>query len=298
MTDQFHPDLRLARFLPRTIVWGWSLPLMRQTDRLVGLLNRGAEVVQIGPDVSVRVRRPAGPPRGALLWIHGGGLLFGSSAQDDRACKRYSEELGLLVASVDYRLPPAHPYPAPLADCVLALEWLLEQPDVPAGRVAVGGASAGGGLAAAVALTAKERGIPLLLQLLRYPMLDDRTILRTDVDGSRLRVWSPSANRLGWTSYLPGLAGGSEVPPLAAPARYLDLRGVAPAWIGVGTRDLFHDEDLAYARRLEEAGVPVTTTVVPGAYHGFDTLEVRAPVARAFAATELAALREAFEGTG
>src|SRR5207237_9200507 len=131
--------------------------------------------------------------------------------------------------------------------------------DVDATRIAIGGASAGGGLAAGLALLARDRGLVRpVLQLLVYPMLDDRTTLRTDVDPRRLRLWSPASHRFGWQAYLgPSLTPGQPdgVPEGAAPARARDLTGLPPAWIGVGTCDLLHDEDVPYAQRLQEAGV-------------------------------------------
>ncbi|HEU4363339.1 MAG TPA: alpha/beta hydrolase fold domain-containing protein, partial [Mycobacterium sp.] len=155
-------------------------------------------------------------------------------------------------------------------------------------RVAIGGASAGGGLAAALALLARDRGeIAPALQLLVYPMLDDRSAALPANTGYRL--WTPRSNRFGWAAYL----GGAD-PQLAVPARRDDLSGLAPAWIGVGTLDLFHDEDLAYADRLRQAGVPCRVEVVPGAFHGFDMWTPRAQVSQAFFAAQCASLRAAF----
>ncbi len=191
---------------------------------------------------------------------------------------------------MNYRLAPEHPFPTPLHDCYAALSWLADQPDVDPARIAIGGASAGGGLATALALLAKERGeITPVLQLLAYPMLDDRTTTRTDIDERHLRLWSVKSNRFGWRSYLGPLHGG-DVPPLAAPARYEDLSGLPATWIGVGTCDLFHDEDIAYAERLTQAGVDCTLHVTPGAYHGFDLVERKAAISQAFTKAQVTAL--------
>ncbi|MCK6525756.1 alpha/beta hydrolase, partial [Myxococcota bacterium] len=160
-------------------------------------------------------------------------------------------------------------------------------------RVAVGGASAGAGLAAALAQRAVDEGLPVAFQLLIYPMLDDRTVTRAGIDDREHRIWSQSSNRLGWTAYLGQPPGAAQLPPYAAPARRESLRGLPPAWIGVGTLDLFHDEDLAYAQRLSDAGVPVERLVVPGAYHGFDGVQGGAPVSMAFRASAKEALRRA-----
>jgi acetyl esterase/lipase len=157
--------------------------------------------------------------------------------------------------------------------------------------VAIGGASAGGGLAAALALLARDDGSAVrpVLQLLVYPMLDDRTVTRSDLQGSRYRLWSQDSNRFGWTSYLTGAD-----PQVAVPARHEDLAGLPPAWVGVGTRDMFHDENLAYAKRLKAAGVPCHIKIVPGAFHSFDVVLPKAGVSRSFFASQCASLLEAF----
>ncbi|KQS73192.1 alpha/beta hydrolase [Modestobacter sp. Leaf380] len=286
----FHPDLADARRLPQVSLGPRSLRVVRTLGRLARPDGR-VPVVPVSADVTVRLFRPAGPgPFPALLWVHGGGLVLGSAAMDDAFCRRVSEELGVLVAAVEYRLAPEHPYPVPLEDCWTALTWLVGRSDVDATRVAVGGASAGGNLAAGTALLARERGVDLAFQLLVYPMLDDRTTTRTDLDVSSVRVWSPGSNRFGWAAYL---AGRADVPATAAPARAEDLAGLPPAWVGVGTNDLFHDEDVTYARRLRAAGVDVQLVEVPGAYHGFDAIQRSAPVSRDFTAAQVAALRAA-----
>jgi acetyl esterase/lipase len=226
-----------------------------------------------------------------MLWIHGGGYVIGTAGQDDAVCRHFAEELGIIVAAVEYRLAPEHPFPLPLDDCYDALAWLVLQPDVDPSRIAVGGASAGGGLAAALALLAHERGeIQLAFQLLTYPMLDDRTANRLDVDERNFRLWNNKANRFGWQSYLGHPPGTAGVSGLAAPSRYDDLSGLPPAWIGVGTLDLFHDEDLAYAQRLTAADVRCDLDVVHGAFHGFDLIRPKAGVALAFRSSQVAAL--------
>lgn len=162
--------------------------------------------------------------------------------------------------------------------------------DVDAARIAIVGESAGGGLGAALALLARDRGdIQPAVQVLSYPMLDDRTAAQTDEHPSRRRLWNATSNRFGWDAYLGPLAGGA-VPGLAAPARAQELSGLAPAWIGVGTYDLFHDEDVTYADRLRDAGVSCDLVIIPGAYHGFDHFEARAAVSRDFLRSRLSAL--------
>ena len=297
----FNPQLRAARFLPRTIITARTLPTLRLLTKLTTRSRRpDAEVVRVNDDVSVHVFRPASarPQSPALLWIHGGGMVLGDAGQDSAFCRRIADELGIVVVSVEYRLAPEHPFPTPLEDSYTALQWLADQPEIDPARIAIGGQSAGAGLAAALALLAKERGeIRPVLQLLSYPMLDDRTTTRTDIDPRSLRIWSPASNRFGWRSYLGTAAPDGNVSPLAAPARSDDLSSLPPAWIGVGTNDLFHDEDVTYARRLQQAGVATTLHVVPGAYHNFDSLEAQAAVSRAFVKAQITALDEALNGS-
>lgn len=294
-TAAFHRELtRFARVLPRKIVTPRSLALLQ---RMTVLADRrvppGVEVLTLGSGVRVRLYRPTGvqTPGPALLWIHGGGYVIGSAAQDDVLCRRFASTLGVTVASVDYRLAPQNPYPAGLEDCYAALTWLSRLPAVDPGRVAIGGASAGGGLAAALALLARDRGeLALVAQLLVYPMLDDRSV-GPQFDNPGHRLWTHESNRFGWSAYL----GGAD-PEVAVPARRQDLSGLPPAWVGVGTLDLFHDEDLAYAKRLREAGVPCDIEVVQGAFHGFDGIAPKTAVSRAFFDSQCATLRRAFTG--
>lgn len=269
------------------------MPVVRRLTQLQGRRTPAdVEVLGLPSGATVRIFRPKNPPAGpapALLWIHGGGYVIGTAAQDDRLCRRFSAELGATVASVDYRLAPQHPYPAALEDCWAALTLLAGLPGVDPARIAVGGASAGGGLAAALAQWAADRGeVSPVLQLLVYPMLDDRSAALPAHRGYRL--WGPRSNQFGWTAYL-----GDADPQVAVPARRADLSGLAPAWIGVGTFDLFHDEDLAYAQRLRQAGVPCDVEVVSGAFHGFDLLMPKVPVSRQFFASQCASLRNAYE---
>lgn len=291
----FHPDLqRVARLAPRATVGPRSLKLIRRLSRLQrGKTPDGVEVLTLGSGVGVRLHRPAGvdQPGPALLWIHGGGYVIGTAQQDDALCHRFVRELGVTVAAVDYRLAPEHPYPAPLEDCYSALTWLAALPAIDPARVAIGGASAGGGLAAALALLARDRGeITPTLQLLAYPMLDDRS--GVNPKSPDYRLWGPKSNHFGWAAYL-----GNADPKVAVPARHDDLSGLPPAWIGVGTHDLFHDEDVTYADRLTAAGVPCQIEVVPGAFHGFDLVVPKAAVSKAFFASQCACLRAALAAT-
>jgi acetyl esterase/lipase len=218
--------------------------------------------------------------------------VIGSAKQDDRICRAFSRELGITIASVEYRLAPEHPYPAPLEDCYSALAWLAGLPAVDRERIVIGGASAGGGLAAALALLARDRGeVTPAFQLLVYPMLDDRSSATPAKPNYRL--WSPRANRFGWSAYL-----GSADPQVAVPARQDDLSGLPPAWIGVGDNDLFLDEDLAYAERLNSAGVPCQVEVVPGVFHVFDSWAPKAQVSQRFFASQCEVVRSALAPAG
>ncbi|BBY23293.1 alpha/beta hydrolase [Mycobacterium stomatepiae] len=286
-----HPDLRrIARIAPRQLVTPRSLSLIRALLPLRTLRkSEAAETITLGSGAGVRLFRPAGAtePGAALLWIHGGGYVIGTAAQDDRVCHDFCTRLGITVASVEYRLAPEHPYPTPVEDCYDVLTWLAGLPAVDPTRVAIAGASAGGGLAAALAFLARDRGeVAPLLQMLVYPMVDDRSSLTAEKP--EYRLWSARSNRFGWTAYL-----GDADPQVAVPGRRDDLAGLAPAWIGVGTHDLFHDEDLTYAERLRAAGVPCEVEIVPGAFHGFDLVAPKLQVSRRFFDSQCEALRAA-----
>ena len=289
--SHIHPDLRrIARMIPKQVVTPVTLPVIRLvTRKMWRRVPKDVEALTLPSGVGVRLYRPSGAtsPGPGLVWIHGGGYVIGHPGQDDALCRRYAQRLGATVVSVDYRLAPEHPYPTALEDCYSALTWLAGLPMVDADRVAIGGASAGGGLAAALALLTRDRGdVALAAQLLVYPMLDDRTVGREVPDNPGLRLWNRSSNKFGWSAYL-----GDADPDVAVPARRPDLSGLPPAWMGVGTLDLFHDEDLAYAARLKEAGVPCDVQIVKGAFHGFDGIVPKAGVSQEFFNSQCAMLQ-------
>lgn len=226
------------------------------------------------PDVIVRVHVPKGLRRPApcLYSIHGGGYIFGDRSQDDLRFDRWCPELGFIGVSVEYRLAPETPYPGPLEDCYAGLLWVHQHAGeigIDPDRIGIGGASAGGGLAAALALLVRDRGeLPIAFQLLAYPMLDDRQ--ETPSSRWEVPIWSPGNNNFGWRAYLGDLYGSADIPYTAAPARASDLAGLPPALIYVGTLDGFCDEDILYAMKLYRSGIPTELHVYPGAPHGFD----------------------------
>lgn len=229
----------------------------------------------------VRVRTYAPPQRrtdAVLLWIHGGGMLIGAPHMDDSFCSEVAARLGMRVASVDYRLAPEHPFPTPLDDCATAFAALVERGHE---RIVVGGQSAGGGLAAALAQRLRDAGgVQPIAQLLFCPMLDDRTAADRAQDELEHFVWNNRSNLAGWRAYLGAEPGSDAVPDAAVPARRVSLTGLPPAWIGVGDIDLFHDENVAYAERLRADGVAAELRVVPGAPHGFESLAASSAPAR------------------
>jgi acetyl esterase/lipase len=235
-------------------------------------------------DVRVRLYTPADPTGSALLWIHGGGLVVGSARMDDRLCGETARQLGVTIVSVDYRLAPKHPYPAALDDCLAAWAWLAAHAGelgVDPDRVAVGGQSAGGGLAACLVQRLHDDGAAVAAQWLFCPMLDDRTAAERAHDATGHHIWNNRSNLVGWRSYLGEAPGAASVPPYAVAARREDLSGLPPTWIYTSDIELFHDEDVAYARRLEAAGVEVSLEVVRAAPHGFEAWATDTPLAQA-----------------
>jgi len=209
-------------------------------------------------------------------------MMFLSGLNEDGRLNRWCENFGCVVVSVEYRLAPEDPYPGPLEDCYTALLWTahhVEELGIDPARLMVAGASAGGGLAAGLALLARDRGeVPISFQLLIYPMIDDRNVtVSSHLDAV---VWSRAANQLGWRAYLGVRHGTDDVPPYAAPARATDLAGLPPAFIGVGSLDVFRDEDVAYALDLLRAGVETELHVYPGAPHGFEMMAAATAVGR------------------
>jgi acetyl esterase/lipase len=237
-------------------------------------VERTEHIVPGDPPVPVRVHRAKGAtgPAATVVTIHGGGYVIGSYDMDDPVLERWCTELGVVGVSVEYRLAPETPYPGPLEDCDAALRWTHEHAGelgVDPDRIGIYGLSAGGGLAAALALLARDRGeVPLAFQLLDCPMLDDRQRTRS-ISSTGLYVWTAESNEFGWRSYLGDLYGSPDVPPHAAAARADDLSGLPPACMVVGSIDGFRDEDVEYAQRLNQAGVPCELHVIAGLPHAY-----------------------------
>jgi acetyl esterase/lipase len=237
------------------------------------------------PAVPVWVHRPKGA-NGVLpcvYSIHGGGYVLGTNLMDDPILDELCPTLGVAGVSVEYRLAPETPYPGPLEDCYTGLRWTREHAEelgIDPDCIGVMGVSAGGGLAAALCLLARERGeVPVAFQLLDQPMLDDRQITPSSREDG-LAVWSRSSNIFGWKAYLGDLYGRDDVPPTAAPARATDLSGLPPTMVSVGAADGFRDEAIDYALRLNQANVPTELHVYPGACHGFNVLAPEAAVTK------------------
>lgn len=236
----------------------------------------GVTVTNVTLDgVRLRVYRPATHQGDAgLFWIHGGGLVFGNPKQDEALCAGTAAELGITVVSARYRFAPEHPFPDGLNDVLAAWGVALAHAaelGMNAERVAIGGESAGGGLAASLVQQLKDvGGTQPIAQWLFAPMIDDRTAADRSLDDIDHWIWNNRANRYSWSSYLGKDFGADTVPVYAAAARRDDLTGLPAAFIAVGDIELFHDEDAAYAERLERAGVPVQLDVVAGAPHGFE----------------------------
>jgi acetyl esterase/lipase len=247
------------------------------------------------PDISLRIYRPRGAtgPLPGIYFIHGGGMILGSVEGENAVAEQICEQVGAVVVSVEYRLAPEDPHPAQSEDCYAGLVWMARNASelgVDAGRLAVYGGSAGGGLTIATVLLARDRGFPAIrFQMPIYPMIDDTNETPGSHEITDIGVWDRAANIEAWQWYL----GGGKADAYAAPARAEDLSGLPPAFIDVGTVDLFRDEDILFAMRLMQAGVPVELHVNPGSYHASEVLAPQAALSQRIWARRFDALRRA-----
>ncbi|MDP4095236.1 alpha/beta hydrolase [Paenibacillus sp. P96] len=218
----------------------------------------------------------------AVLWMHGGGFVFGLSPVDDGLCETLVKTADCVVVSVDYRLAPEHPYPAAIEDCYEALLWMSEASEelnIDLSRLAIAGQSAGGGLTAALSLMARDKGGPAIaFQMPLYPMIDDRHTTPSSYEiADEVPVWNRSHSLAAWNLYLGEHATG-DISPYAAPARAQNLAGLPPTYTCVGQLDPFRDETIEYVTRLAQAGVNVEFHLYPGCFHGFDVMVPTAEV--------------------
>jgi len=273
-----------------------QLPMLRSMERLpmpdlspeakaVRLEVRSAPGPAEAPDMRLLIYRPANQtePIGCIFHVHGGGYVIGAVDAQEAQHRDMVARLGCVLVTVDYRLAPETPFPGAIEDCYAGLTWTFANAadlGVDSARIGVMGESAGGGLAAALGLMARDRGDhALAFQHLIYPMIDDRTCVHPDPHPHAGEfIWTPHNNRFGWNALLGRAPGGEGVSPYAAAARAEDLSGLPPTFIATGALDLFLEEDMDYARRLLRAGVPTELHVYPGGFHGFD-FEPAAPVA-------------------
>jgi len=249
------------------------------------------------PDVSLLVCQPSGAEgaTATLFYTHGGGMVIGDNRMGLGEMIDYAVELNLTIVSVEYRLAPEHPHPAPVNDCYAGLLWAVQNASdlgIDPSRIIVAGSSAGGGLAAALSLLARDRGgADLLGQMLICPMLDDRNDTISAQQIVAVGTWDRNSNETGWSALLGEKKGSAEVSPYAAPARAGDLSGLPPAFIDVGSAETFRDEAVAYATSIWQAGGTAELHVWPGGCHGFDIVAPGADISLKARAARLSWLR-------
>ena len=309
--DRINPEVRPGFGLypaERFIAVGEDPPLAREMTEAINSVMRAnlpptdvaiTETVIPGPDCEIPLaiyQPPTAAPRGGLLWLHGGGYIVGVE-RDDARCIEFAESVGCAVVSVGYRLAPEWTYQAAVADSFTALQWMVDRAadlGIDGERVAIGGGSAGGGLAAGLAHYNRDKGGPrLALQLLIYPMIDDRHDTPSGREDTHPTTWNRDVSFKAWRMYLGDEHGTDAVSPYAAAARATNLSNLPPALVSVGTLDLFRDENIDYAQRLMAAGVPTDLQVYAGMYHGAEMAVPEAAVSRQMRAGYLDCLRRA-----
>jgi acetyl esterase len=315
MTERaFDPEFtEMLALLPTTIEWGSpeEMPAMREAassfsirvDQRDDVIREDREIPGRDgePDIRVRIYRPTAEVEGlmpGLVEIHGGGFITGDLEMMDAFCDVVAAEFPAVVISVDYRLAPEDPFPAGVEDCYAALAWFAANAaelGVDPDRIAISGQSAGGGLAAATVLMARDRGGPALcFQMLEIPELDDRLETPSMTDFVDTPLWNRANAMRSWSWYLGSddLPGSDGVSPYAAPSRAEDLSGLPPAFVSVMEFDPLRDEGIIYATRLLQAGVSTELHAYPGTFHG-SALIVDADVSKRGARDAHGALRRA-----
>ncbi|MEV7928258.1 MULTISPECIES: alpha/beta hydrolase [unclassified Kitasatospora] len=293
-------DIPAYREMNATVPGGADAAALRR-DGAVEIEERTVPGPAGAPEISLLIMRPTrgAGSRPCVYHTHGGGMISGNKWELSHVLAEWVDVLGIVGISVEYRLAPEHPHPAPVEDCYAGLAWVAANADelsIDPERLIIWGTSAGGGLAAATALLARDRGGPALAhQMLQAPMLDDRCQTASSQELDREGFWDSRANLTAWTCLLGQARGGPEVSPYAAPARAADLSGLPATYIDTGQVDTFRDETIDYAARLSRSGVPVELHVWPGAWHAFATAAPQAAVSQLAIAARTAYLQRVLD---
>ncbi|WP_342563818.1 alpha/beta hydrolase [Paenibacillus sp. FSL R7-0345] len=306
------------RVLPELLEILNKAPKIDLNEDIVSIRKMEPPAADRSPEVKITTRNIQGPESELLLriyepadrngtilpavyWMHGGGYILGSPEGDDGFCEYMVNECQCVVISVDYRLAPEHPFPAAIEDCYAGLQWVFahaEECQIDLSRIAIAGASAGGGLTAALSLLARDRGgLQIAFQMPLYPMLDDRneTSSSYEINEENMpKAWNRESNLKAWELYL-GPDAAAVTSPYAAPGRAEDLTGLPPAYTFIGQLDPFRDETITYVARLAQAGVSVEFHLYPGCFHGFDAIFNDTEVSRQARSGCIEVLRKAFK---
>ncbi|EPJ35895.1 putative Carboxylesterase NlhH [Streptomyces afghaniensis 772] len=299
--DMISPGLTLDEIAE--VRQGPGIQLLADLDLTMGgtfeVEDRQVPGPQGEPEISLLICRPTAPAsagaRPVIYHVHGGGMVIGNNRVGVDVPLAWAQALDAVVVSVEYRLAPEHPHPAPIEDVYAGLLWTADHAaelGADAERIVIAGASAGGGLCAALALLTRDRKGPQPIgQVLMCPMLDDRNDTPSTYQMAGLGVWDRTANETGWTALLGSRRGGPDVPAYAAPARAEDLTGLPPAFLDVGSAETFRDEVVAYASRIWQAGGVAELHVWPGGFHGFDGFAPQAALSQSARAAQVSWLR-------
>lgn len=274
--------------LEENLEWSRSLVSAPPVKRSEHVNTTSRKIPGVAGEMLVKIYEPAGRNADklpAMLWIHGGGYVLGHPDMDDELCECFVQTARCVVVSVDYRLAPEHPYPAAIEDCYAGLVWMTEEAEslgIDENRVAIAGASGGGGLTAALALMARDKGGPsIIFQMPLYPMLDNRNITPSSHEITEEdAIWSRTDNLTAWNMYLGEENDVSGISSYAVPSRAENLAGLPPTYTCVGQLDLFRDETIEYVTRLAQAGVDVEFHLYPGCFHLFEIFVPEAEVSQ------------------